>query len=64
MKQISFNNTDLQVSALCLGTVNFGTARSLEESFAQMDLFTDLGGNFMDTALVYADWATEITGMS
>ena len=64
MKKILFNNTDLQVSELCLGTANFGTVRSVEESFEQMDIFTEAGGNFIDTALVYGDWGCNGKGRS
>lgn len=64
MKKITFNNTDLTVSELCLGSSNFGTARSQEESFEQMDVFVEAGGNFIDTALVYGDWAWDEPGRS
>ena len=64
MKKIAFNNTELDVSELCLGTSNFGTARSTEESFEQMDVFLEAGGNFIDTALVYGDWAWDEPGRS
>ena len=64
MKKITFNRTELTVSEICLGTANFGTARSVEECFAQMDLFSEAGGNFMDTALVYGDWAWPERGRS
>ena len=56
MKKVQFNNTDLTVSELCLGTANFGTVRKVDECFEQMDLFREAGGNFIDTALVYGDW--------
>lgn len=41
------------VSNLCLGTMNFGTYTSEEESFAIMDRALELGINFFDTADVY-----------
>ncbi len=49
-------NTRLIPSALCLGTALFGSAISREDSFALMDAFLEGGGNFLDTARVYADW--------
>ena len=64
MKNIKFSNTDLNVSELCLGTANFGTARSAEESFEQLNLFLEAGGNFIDTALVYGDWGCDEKGRS
>lgn len=56
MKKITLNHTDLTVSALCMGTVSFGSRSSEKDSFAAMDHFVSLGGNFLDTARVYADW--------
>ena len=41
------------VSNLCLGTMNFGSYTSREESFAIMDRALELGINFFDTADVY-----------
>lgn len=45
-----------EVSKLCLGTSSFGTGVSRENAFAQMDFFFGKGGNFFDSARVYADW--------
>ncbi|MDR1107069.1 MAG: aldo/keto reductase [Treponema sp.] len=56
MKYLSLCAGGLKVSSLCLGTVSFGTAVRREDAFAQMDLFYGKGGNFFDTARVYADW--------
>ncbi|WP_200846875.1 aldo/keto reductase [Arthrobacter sp. 18067] len=49
-------NTDLTVSALCLGGNRLGSELDQAASFDLLDTFFDLGGNFIDTALVYADW--------
>ena len=51
-----FNNTDLCVSPVCLGTVNYGTTMSEQDAKAQISAFLDAGGNFLDTAHVYGDW--------
>ena len=64
MEKVGLTNTELQVSQLCLGTADFGTKRSREEAFRQMDVFLDGGGNFIDTAHVYGDWACEEKGCS
>jgi len=56
MKKISLGKTDLTVSALCMGTVYFGSRMDDEASIAMLDHFAALGGNFLDTARVYADW--------
>ena len=43
----------LEVSRLCLGTMNFGPQTSEPDSHALMDRALDLGFNFFDTANVY-----------
>ncbi|AHK29128.1 hypothetical protein OPAG_02170 [Rhodococcus opacus PD630] len=53
---LALPGTDLHVSRLCLGGNRFGSALDEGESFALLDTFAELGGNFVDTALVYADW--------
>ncbi len=45
--------TGLQVSRLCLGTMNFGPFASEPESYAIMDKAHELEVNFFDTANVY-----------
>ena len=56
MNKIILGETDLAVSALCMGTVYFGSQLNDAASFSMLDHFTALGGNFLDTARVYADW--------
>jgi aryl-alcohol dehydrogenase-like predicted oxidoreductase len=46
-------DTDVMVSALCLGTMTWGQMNTPEEGFAQMDAALDLGINFFDTAEMY-----------
>ena len=53
MKNILLTGTDLMVSPLSLGTVNYGSKTGEKESFCQMDAYLDAGGNFIDTASVY-----------
>lgn len=64
MKKIRLNKTELEVSSLCLGTAQFGTGRTVEESREQLEAFFDNGGNFLDTAHVYGDWGSEERGLS
>ncbi|MBS1910355.1 MAG: aldo/keto reductase [Bacteroidetes bacterium] len=45
--------TGVQVSRLCLGTMNFGAYATEAESHAMMDRALDLGINFFDSANVY-----------
>ena len=47
---------DLKVSKLILGTVNFGTGLSKEQSFEMMDYYFAKGGNTFDTARAYCGW--------
>ena len=49
--------TDLTVSKLCLGTMQFGWTAGERAAFAVMDAFAEAGGNFIDTADVYSRWA-------
>lgn len=47
-------NTDVKVSALCLGTMTWGRQNTEEEGHSQMDMALDYGVNFFDTAEMYA----------
>ncbi len=53
MQYASLGRTGLQVSRLCLGTMNFGPQTSEPDSFAIMDQALEQGINFFDTANVY-----------
>ena len=53
MQYTHLGRTGLQVSRLCLGTMNFGPRTSEQDSFAIMDKALDLGINFFDSANVY-----------
>jgi len=48
--------SDLDVSPICLGGNVFGWTADLDASFAVLDRFLELGGNFVDTANVYSAW--------
>ena len=56
MKYIQLNDTDLNVSRICLGTAGFGDKTDQEKSFEILDDFVRAGGNFIDTANVYCKW--------
>ncbi len=64
MKYAKLTRTDLLPSVLCLGTPEYGSSISREDSFVLMDAFLNAGGNFLDTAHIYADWQCETRGMS
>ena len=54
MKFKKLGNTDLDVSLICLGTMNMGEQNNQKESFEQMDYSLEKGVNFFDTAEVYS----------
>jgi aryl-alcohol dehydrogenase-like predicted oxidoreductase len=56
MRALTLPGTNLNVSALCLGTAEFGANISRADAFRLLDAYTATGGNFIDTAKVYADW--------
>ncbi|HJC58219.1 MAG TPA: aldo/keto reductase [Candidatus Eisenbergiella intestinipullorum] len=64
MQKISFIPGGPEVSVLALGTAQYGTGISEADAFRQMDMYTERGGNFLDTALVYGDWGCEERGRS
>ena len=69
MEMRKIGNSGLIVSELCLGTMIFGedSPRSTppEVGMKIIDQFLDSGGNFIDTANVYADGRSEeIVGKS
>ncbi len=53
MEYRSLGRTGVQVSALCLGCMNFGFPTPEDESMAIIDAALDKGVNFLDTANVY-----------
>jgi aryl-alcohol dehydrogenase-like predicted oxidoreductase len=53
MQYTNLGKSALQVSRLCLGTMNFGPSTTEADSFAIMDRALELGINFFDTADVY-----------
>lgn len=48
--------TGLQVSELCLGTMQFGWTADEAASVAVLDAYREAGGNFIDTADIYTTW--------
>ncbi len=64
MKRIALAGTGLEVANVCLGTVRFGTAIPEETAFAILDRYVELGGDFVDTAHVYAAWLPGGAGAS
>ena len=55
----TLGSTGTIVSAHCLGTMTFGAESDEETAHAQLDLFVERGGNFIDTADVYSGGRSE-----
>ena len=53
MKMNPLGRTNIMVSALCLGSMTWGTQNTEAEGHAQIDLALDRGINFLDTAEMY-----------
>jgi len=62
MRHILLGDSGVEVSAICLGTMRFGTATDEATSFAILDRYLEAGGAFLDTANVYAVWEKNGTG--
>ncbi|MHA2504011.1 MAG: aldo/keto reductase, partial [Candidatus Kariarchaeaceae archaeon] len=57
MQHVQLGTTGMQVSPICLGTMQFGWSADKETSFAIMNAAWDAGINFFDTADIYSRWA-------
>ncbi|GCE04045.1 aldo/keto reductase [Dictyobacter aurantiacus] len=56
MRYRKLGRTGLKVSALCLGTMQWGWTADENAAFEVMDAFIEKGGNFLDTADFYSRW--------
>ena len=54
---IKLANTDLTIYPLCLGGSVFGYSADKANSEAVLSFYADNGGNFIDTADMYSQWA-------
>ncbi len=57
MELRKLGRTDLTVSSVCLGTMQFGWRIDEKASVPVLDAFLERGGNFIDTADMYSNWA-------
>lgn len=62
LKLTTLGDTGLRVSKICLGTMQFGWYMEERASFDMLDLFVARGGNFLDTADMYSNWAPNNPG--
>ena len=56
MDHVPLGRTDLHVSRLALGTMQFGWTADEAASFAVLDAYVAAGGNFIDSADIYSYW--------
>lgn len=56
MRYCVLGSSDLNVSTLCLGTMQFGWTCDEPTSYTILDTFLEAGGNFIDTADIYSIW--------
>ena len=62
MRTTPLGNTSVEVSALCLGAMYFGSRTDRETSFQLLDQYVEDGGSFIDTANIYARWVPGFVG--
>ncbi|MEO6873572.1 MAG: aldo/keto reductase [Opitutaceae bacterium] len=53
---LPFGKANFRTSAICLGTMYFGTKIDEATAFSLLDFYAGAGGNFLDTANKYASW--------
>ena len=53
MEYCNLGNSGLEVSRVGLGAIPFGTAVTEEDSQRMLDMFSEVGGNLIDTANIY-----------
>lgn len=62
MKKIRIGKTDIEVSQICLGSMNFGSREDNNTSYALLNQYCHAGGNFIDTANTYSFWIPGYSG--
>jgi aryl-alcohol dehydrogenase-like predicted oxidoreductase len=62
MQEQKLGTTNIEVSALALGTDLIGSKIDRTQSFVLFDYYSDHGGNFLDTANFYASWMPGFKG--
>jgi aryl-alcohol dehydrogenase-like predicted oxidoreductase len=57
MKHGELGNSGIKACTAPLGAMFFGTKQNRQQSFDLLDAYVDHGGDFIDTANIYAHWA-------
>jgi aryl-alcohol dehydrogenase-like predicted oxidoreductase len=56
MKRVALGNTGIEVCNAPLGAMYLGAKQQGSDAFALLDAYTAAGGDFIDTANIYAHW--------
>jgi len=56
MKKVELGKTGVFVNEVSLGCMLMGSKINKQDSFTALDRFTEIGGDFLDTANCYAWW--------
>jgi aryl-alcohol dehydrogenase-like predicted oxidoreductase len=64
MKKKFITGTDLNCSVISFGSEFIGSTINQEDSFRLLDIYVENGGNFIDTAHVYANWLSVESSIS
>ena len=51
--------TGVKVAPICLGAMNFGRRTEADQAMKILSRYVDMGGNFIDTANIYAGGRSE-----
>lgn len=53
---VTIPGSDLKTYSICLGTGGMGSTIAKSDAFTMLDIYHERGGNFLDSAKIYADW--------
>lgn len=62
--KVKLGNETVNAARIAMGTMNFGTTVSEDVAFQMMDRYLEAGGNWYDTAHMYAAWEPDGLGKS
>lgn len=60
MEYRQLGRSGLMVAKVCMGTMTFDREADVEMSYKLLDRYVEIGGNFVDTADIYSDGASEV----